>query len=116
MAYTEKTRDARAAARAASLSRRRLRLEEVRANLRDLNELFEASQQLAKVDLWLDSKVADLLAQAERRRAVGLERARAALAGMRSRGMADQEIAEMAGLTFATVRGYEVSGERQSGG
>lgn len=114
MAYTEKTRDARAAAREASQRSRRLKLEEARANLRDLNELFEASRQLAEVDQWLDSKLADLLGQAEARRSVGLERARGALAGMRSRGMADEDIAEMAGLTVETVRGYEASEERQS--
>ena len=114
MAYTKKTRDERAAARAASSSRRRLRLEEVRANLRDLNDLYAASQQLAKIDQWFESKLADLLAREQARRAVSLERARAALAGMRGRGMADEEIAEMAGLTLATVQGYEVSEERQS--
>ncbi len=106
MAYTEKTRNARAAAREASLRKRRLRLEEARANLRDLNELFEASQQLTKVDLWLDAKTADLLARADERRVVGLERARGALARMQSRGMAVEDIADMAGVPIERVNAY----------
>ena len=106
MAYTNATRRTRAAAREAALVSRRRKLDEARANLRDLNSFFDAAHQLASVDLWLDSKLADLHARAEARRAECRTKAGAALADMRDRGLTVGEIARMSGMPEENLRGY----------
>ncbi|CAN1505512.1 hypothetical protein MCEMAEM6B_00624 [Mycobacteriaceae bacterium] len=106
MAYTSATRKARTAAREAAVAARRAKLDEARANLRDLNDFLNASQQLAVVDLWLDSKTADLHAQAEARRSACRALAGIAISSMHKRGMTIAEIARMVGLTQETLSGY----------
>ncbi|CAN1493687.1 hypothetical protein MCEMAEM6B_00270 [Mycobacteriaceae bacterium] len=106
MAYTNATRRTRAAVREAALVSRRGKLDEARANLRDLNSFFDATHQLASVDLWLDSKLADLHARAEARRTECRAKAGAALADMRDRGLTVGEIARMSGMPEETLRGY----------
>ena len=106
MAYTESTRRKRAAAREARQAARRHRLEDEKANLRALNVFLDAKYRLARVDLWIDACVADLQAQADRRRTVHRQEAANALAQMTARGMTVEEIARMAGMTAETVNGY----------
>jgi hypothetical protein len=106
MAYTNATRRTRAAIREAALASRRGKLDEARANLRDLNSFFDAAQQLVSVDLWLDSQLANLHARAEARRTKCRTKAGAALADMRDRGLTFGEIARMSGMPEETLRGY----------
>jgi hypothetical protein len=106
MAYTNATRRTRAAAREAALVSRRAKLDEARANLRDLNNFFDAAHQLTSVDLWLDSKLADLHARAEAQRTECRAKAGAALADMRDRGLTVGEIARISGMPEETLRGY----------
>ena len=106
MAYTNATRRTRATAREAAIAARRAKLDEARANLRDLNSFFDAAQQLVTVDSWLDSQLADLHARAEVRRAKCRAKAGAVLADMRDRGLTVGEIARMSGMPEETLRGY----------
>lgn len=106
MAYTESTRRKRAEAREARQAARRQRLEDEKANLRALNLFLDAKYRLAKVDLWLDDRIAELHAQADTRRITDQQDAANALAGMIARGMSVEEIARMAGMTAETVNGY----------
>lgn len=106
MAYKKSTRDARAAAREARLAKRRQQLDDARANLRDLSDYFTASGQLRTVDLWLESRLAEIHAQAEARRSACRARAGIAISSMRERGMTIAEIACMAGLTEETLSGH----------
>jgi hypothetical protein len=71
-----------------------------------LNNFFDAAHQLASVDLWLDSQLADLHARAEARRTECRAKAGAALADMRNRGLTFGEIARMSGMPEETLRGY----------
>lgn len=106
MAYTESTRRKRAKAREAAQEIRRQRLEDEKANLRALNVFFDAKYRLAKVELWLDDRITELHAQANRRRAIHRKEAANALAQMVGRGMTVEEIAQMAGMTAEAVNGY----------
>jgi len=106
MAYTESTRRKRAKAREAAQEIRRQHLEDERANLRALNVFLDAKYRLARVDLWLDDRIAELHAQADRRRTTHRQEAANALAQMVARGMTVEEIARMAGMTAETVTGY----------
>jgi hypothetical protein len=110
MAYTNATRRTRAAIREAALASRRGKLDEARANLRDLNSFFDAAQQLVTVDLWLDSQLADLHARAEARRTKCRAKASAVLAAMSNRGLTLGEIARMSGMPEETLRGYTDEG------
>lgn len=103
MAYTQSTRQKRAGAREALQATRRERLENERANLRALNVFLDAKYRLAKVDLWLDDRIAELHAQADTRRITDQQDAASALAGMIARGMTVEEIARMAGMTAETI-------------
>ncbi len=106
MAYTQSTRQKRAEAREALQAARRELLENERANLRALNVFLDAKYRLAKVDLWLDDRIAELHAQADRRRTLHRQEAANALAQMVARGTTVEEIARMAGMTAETVNGY----------
>ena len=106
MAYTNATRRTRAAIREAALASRRGKLDEARANLRDLNSFFDAAQQLVSVDSWLDSQLADLHARAEARRTKCRAKASSVLAAMSNRGLTLGEIARMSGMPEETLRGY----------
>lgn len=106
MAYTESTRRKRAKAREAAQEIRRQRLEDERANLRALNVFLDAKYRLARVDLWLDDRIAELHAQADRRRTIHRQEAANALAQMVARGMTVEEIARMAGMTAETIDGF----------
>ena len=106
MAYTESTRRKRAKAREAAQEIRRHRLEDERANLRALNVFLDAKYRLARVDIWLDDRIAELHAQADRRRTIHRQEAANALAQMVARGMTVEEIARIAGMTAETVNGY----------
>lgn len=106
MAYTESTRRKRAKAREAVQEIRRQRLEDEKANLRALNVFFDAKYRLARVDVWLDDRIAELHAQADARRITDQQDAANALAGMISRGMTVEEIARMAGMTAETIDGF----------
>lgn len=110
MAYTESTRRKRAKARESAQEIRRQRLEDERANLRALNVFLDAKYRLAKVDLWLDDRIAELHAKADARRITDQQDAANALAGMIARGMTVEEIARMAGMTAETVNGYLMRG------
>lgn len=106
MAYTQSTRQKRAEAREALQATRRERLENERANLRALNVFLDAKYRLAKVDLWLDDRIAELHSQADTRRITDQQDAANALAGMIARGMTVEEIARMAGMTAETINGF----------
>lgn len=106
MAYTESTRQKRAEAREARQATRRERLENERANLRALNVFLDAKYRLAKIDLWLDDRIAEVHAQADTRRTIHQQEATNALTGMIARGMTVDEIARMAGMTAGAVNGY----------
>ena len=106
MAYTESTRRKRAKAREAAQEIRRQRLEDEKANLRALNVFFDAKYRLAKVELWLDDRIAELHAKADTRRTIHQQEAANALAGMIARGMTVEKIARMAGMTAQTVERY----------
>jgi DNA-binding NarL/FixJ family response regulator len=88
------------------LAKRRQCLEQVKANLRDLQGFFDAKHRLAKVDLWLDERIAELHAQADGRQTIHRREAAEALTAMIARGMTVDEIARMAGMTAETVNGY----------
>lgn len=108
MAYTKSTRDARAQARAreSQAAKRRLCLEQAKANLRDLNDFLDAKCRLAEVEVWLDERIAAVHATADARRIAHRREASAALADMTARGMTVEEIAQMAGMTTETVHDY----------
>lgn len=103
MGYTKSTRDARARARESRATKRRQHLEQAKADLKDLNNFLNARHRLRAVDLWLDSRVSELHAQADLRRTANRAAASEALAAMRGRGLTIDEIARMAGLTTEAI-------------
>ena len=106
VAYTESTRKKRAEAREAASAARRQRLEDTKANYRALRIFLDAKYRLAKVDLWLDTRITELHEQADTLRVTHRLEAAKALAHMTVRGMTVEDIAQMAGVTAETVHDY----------
>ncbi len=106
VAYTESTRKKRAEAREAASAVRRQRLEDERANYRALRAFLDAKYRLAKVDIWLDTRVTELHAQADARRTAHRLAVANALADMTARGMTVNEIARMAGIEPEVVQNF----------
>ena len=85
---------------------RRQRLEDERANYRALRAFLDAKYRLAKVDIWLDTRVTELHAQADARRTAHRLAVANALADMTARGMTVNEIARMAGIEPEVVQNF----------
>lgn len=106
VAYTESTRKKRAQAREAASAARRQRLEDEKANYRALRTFLDAKYRLAKVDLWLDTRLAELQAQADGHRSTHSREAADALTDMTARGMTINEIARMAGMAPEVIQNF----------
>lgn len=106
VAYTESTRKKRAEAREAASAARRQRLEDEKANYRALRTFLDAKYRLAKVDLWLDTRITELQAQADGHRSTHSREAADALADMTARGMTVNEIARMAGMAPEVIQNF----------